>query len=99
MNFISCFLALATNAGMNSGHLFIPEGTVQNEHDAVQVIQKIAKAHCEAHEPLEIQSAKCSKVKRGKNFSDICYVETNAGFFFMTPDVLDGVNVIYNRWD
>jgi hypothetical protein len=101
MDFITCFLALATNAGMNSGHLFIPQGTVANERDAVAVINTIAKTHCEPQEPspLEVYSAKCTRVKRGHNFSEMCYVETKAGYFFLTPDILDGINVIYNRWD
>lgn len=99
MELISCFLALATNAGMNSGHIFVPQGTVVTERDAVAVVKTIAQTHCEPHEPLEIHSAKCTRVKRGHNFSEMCYVETKAGFFFLTPDILDGVNVIYNRWD
>ena len=43
--------------------------------------------------------SKCYQMIRGKGNSRVCYVESNLGYFFITKDFLETVNITYNRWD
>lgn len=43
--------------------------------------------------------SRCSKIVRNQDHTRVCYVETNLGYFFLTKDLLDLVNITYSRWD
>ncbi len=43
--------------------------------------------------------SRCSKVVRNQEHTRVCYVETNLGYFFLTKDLLDNININYSRWD
>lgn len=43
--------------------------------------------------------SRCHQIFRGKEHTRACYVHTNLGFFFVTTDLTDGINLLYNRWD
>lgn len=35
-----------------------------------------------------------------RNWSEVCYLEADAvGYFFVMRDMVDHINVVYNRWD
>lgn len=42
---------------------------------------------------------KCEVLLPGQDFSQICYIETNLGAFFVTADSQTMAQVIYKRWD
>ncbi len=41
----------------------------------------------------------CQQVSRNRNTSNVCFVESTLGFFFVTTDLLNTAHVIFNRWD
>lgn len=42
----------------------------------------------------------CRAIDETINRTKICYVETKQpGFFFIMRDMVDHINVVYNRWD
>jgi hypothetical protein len=42
----------------------------------------------------------CQKLDESNRYSEVCYVATNQpGFFFIMRDMVDHINVVYNRWD
>ncbi|MBL6988956.1 MAG: hypothetical protein ISR65_04230 [Bacteriovoracaceae bacterium] len=43
--------------------------------------------------------SRCRAIVPKQESSRVCYVETNIGFFFVTWDMLTGVNITFNRWD
>ncbi|MCR9204453.1 MAG: hypothetical protein NXH75_07750 [Halobacteriovoraceae bacterium] len=43
--------------------------------------------------------SRCTKVIRNQEHTRVCYVETNLGYFFLTTDLLDNINILYSRWD
>jgi hypothetical protein len=43
--------------------------------------------------------SRCREMFRGKAHTRSCYIHTNLGFFFVTTDLTDGVNLLYSRWD
>lgn len=43
--------------------------------------------------------SRCSKVVRNQEHTRVCYVETNLGYFFLTKDLLENINISYSRWD
>ncbi len=40
-----------------------------------------------------------SRVSPDKGYSEVAYLETNIGYFFVMRDMVDHINVVYNRWD
>jgi len=48
-----------------------------------------------------IENPKITCVKAVKHIPALCYVEPKniGGYFLVTKDYVDGVNVIFNRWD
>lgn len=44
-------------------------------------------------------SNRCVQISNNREYSRICFVETNLGYFFVSRDFLTGINVVYNRWD
>ncbi len=43
--------------------------------------------------------SRCSKIIRNQEHTRVCYIETNLGYFFLTKDLLDNINITYSRWD
>ncbi len=41
----------------------------------------------------------CNELIPGKPYSKVCYLESNLGYFFISMDMMDSVNIIFNRWD
>ncbi|MBT3235178.1 MAG: hypothetical protein HN353_04445 [Bdellovibrionales bacterium] len=49
--------------------------------------------------PFGQAKSKCLYLVRDHQASHVCYVESNIGYFFLTWDMLTGINIVYNRWD
>lgn len=42
----------------------------------------------------------CRAIDESKKRTEVCYVETvQPGFFYIMRDMVDHINVVYNRWD
>ena len=51
--------------------------------------------------PDSVRSGKavCNNIAKGKPHSQVCYIESNIGYFLVARDMISGVTVVYNRWD
>lgn len=50
----------------------------------------------EALNPVEIS---CHEMISGNPISKVCYAEGLNGFFFVSVDMMDNLNIVFNRWD
>lgn len=69
---------------------------------AVSVVQHLAREKCgKAFRVFEVNDweSGCREIIRGNEGSEVCYVDTNEGEFFMIRDAMGGAQVIYNRLD
>lgn len=58
------------------------------------------KAEYNCEEPLvEAQNIVCKEIIPGNSFSKSCYGESDLGYFFISVDMLENVNIVLNRWD
>lgn len=65
--------------------------------DAEEIVANLTEEIC-GEKPQHIHS-NCRNILKHASHTRVCAVETNHGYFFVTKDLLDGVNVIFNRWD
>lgn len=42
---------------------------------------------------------KCGQAIKGNSNTEICYGEGDRGYFLVSKDYLDNINIIFNRWD
>lgn len=48
---------------------------------------------------FEISKASCKEVVPGNSISKVCYLESQLGYFFISMDMMEKVNIVFNRWD
>ncbi|PWH86107.1 hypothetical protein [Brumimicrobium oceani] len=48
---------------------------------------------------IAISKYACREIIEGKNRTEVCYAETDIGYFYLIRDMVDHINVVYNRWD
>lgn len=48
---------------------------------------------------IKLNKYACRAIIEGKKSTEVCYAETEVGFFFIMRDMVDHINVVYNRWD
>ena len=46
-----------------------------------------------------LSEVSCKEVVPGNAFSKVCYLESQHGYFFVSIDMMEGLNVVFNRWD
>ena len=63
-----------------------------------EALGEIYRNQCNVEWP-KINSIKCRVISQGNPYSRVCLAETRDGYFFVSKDMLDGINVIFNRWD
>jgi len=93
LNFL-CSIVLLSGADSTHIHINMPYRDIK----PAAIIEEVVLERC-PNEPLEIREVVCNNVVPKDNYTRVCYVETNIGYFFIMRDMLDGVNIIYNRWD
>ena len=65
---------------------------------AKQAVGHLVAKKCTG-ENVVIYKNVCRNVEKGNPFSKACYLESNVGFFIVSRDLFDGMNIIFNRWD
>jgi hypothetical protein len=69
------------------------------EDNAVILIRRVlTKVGCE-NMKLELGPVTCKTIVPQKQHSQVCFVESQIGYFFVAQDFVDSANVIFNRWD
>ncbi|WP_127717358.1 hypothetical protein [Halobacteriovorax sp. HLS] len=59
----------------------------------------LSRLGCDSMSQKDEGEVVCKEIMPGNNFSKVCYLENELGYFFISKDMLDSVNIIYNRWD
>ena len=69
------------------------------EYAVMAILKALEKSEIENLDPLKFSNYTCKKLKEDRHYSEVCYIEAEQGFFFVMRDMVDHINVIYNRWD
>ncbi len=70
------------------------------EYAQMAIIKALEKLEYEEANLVEFTRYSCAKIDPDRSYSEVCYLETESpGYFFVMRDMVDHINVIYNRWD
>ncbi|PIR28616.1 MAG: hypothetical protein COV38_15190 [Bdellovibrionales bacterium CG11_big_fil_rev_8_21_14_0_20_38_13] len=76
----------------------IPRATVEFAKQAVTSLQQ--KLGCKLEKIGEqFTNANCQEVVPGISSSNVCYVEGRSGYFLVSVDMLENINIVFNRFD
>ena len=94
-----CYENLTEGYSRDSSHHRIDIDSVESQDSrqmAYEAIQQVyAQNNCGK---AQIKELRCGQLGRA-SWSESCYAETDEGYFFVTPDMVQTVNVIFNRFD
>lgn len=93
----ACFSALLIGNPDSSHHFKTYHHDSFDRKDAEFLVRTLFEEMCP--EVPEIMNSNCRNLMKNTPYSRACMVETRVGYFFLTRDMLDGVHVIFNRWD
>lgn len=69
------------------------------ENSAVAAVRDLEeKIGCDV-KSFEIGEVSCKDVVPGNLLSRVCYAESQHGYFFISMDMMENMNVVFNRWD
>ncbi|EQC44490.1 hypothetical protein M899_2326 [Bacteriovorax sp. BSW11_IV] len=105
-----CYMKFVDDGNHDSRSFQINDIDLNNDFDedamsfSKEAIVQVAKSiGCKAHDlglaNKNAMGESCVEMIPGKPFSKVCYVESDVGYFMVSKDMLDHVNIIYNRWD
>jgi len=96
----TCYQKLSNNYQDSHTHrLNVVNSTNSNRlismsYVAMRILYKMHSCGSSRHVKL-----KCGQAIRGNTNTEICYGEGDRGYFLISRDYLDNINVIFNRWD
>jgi hypothetical protein len=61
-----------------------------------QIIKDMMTKYCGY---AKISDFTCRRFKADDAATEVCYAETPVGYFFITRDYMENVNIIVSRWD
>lgn len=105
-----CYMKFVEEGNLDSRSFQIDDQNISSDFDddsisfSKEAIVQVAKSLGCAQSDLGFDNKNmggesCQELIPGKSFSKICYVESDVGYFMVSKDMLDHVNIIYNRWD
>lgn len=106
----SCYMKFVDDGSLDSRSFQIDDREISSDFDddsmsfSKEAIVQVAKSlGCEESDlgfsNKSFGGESCQELVPGKSFSKICYIESDVGYFMVSKDMLDHVNIIYNRWD
>jgi len=76
----------------------IPRDTVEFAKQAIYSLQQ--NLGCQVDKLREqFANASCQEVVPGISLSKVCYVEGRSGYFLVSVDMLENINIVFNRFD
>ncbi len=84
-----------------------------NSHDndsvnqSIEIIRAVLYLHgCDGDNDINFGKGAHGKAKHvctalvgGRSASEVCYIESDLGYFFVTRDLQTSAHIIFNRWD
>lgn len=83
--------------GNDSAFYQLPLG--EENYNPKKVVMGLIQKQCPDANMQEVHHASCHRFRRNDPESEICYIETKYGYFFITKDYMENINVIYSRLD
>lgn len=72
------------------------EGAQYASKEAIRLLGQKVGCRDSALKNVEVS---CDEMILGNPISKVCYAEGEDGFFFVSVDMMDNVNIVFNRWD
>ena len=67
--------------------------------DHVQLVVKLAYDKSDLGEQQNFRNYGCGQIVQTVVFSKAAYIETDSGYFHVSEDMMQHINVTYSRWD
>lgn len=48
---------------------------------------------------FDISEVSCKEIIPGNPISRVCYLESQHGYFFVSMDMMEKLNIVFSRWD
>lgn len=98
-SFDRCYERLTDNHATDSNHFKINMDDL--DFDSVSEIEQAALNHLLVKLGCDVKQVKNFKCKHVSEFeySFVCSANIEQGYFFIAPDMLNSVNIIFNRFD
>jgi hypothetical protein len=74
------------------------ENTELGVNAARQITLKAIKSRCQK-EDIAFSLIECKEISERNFTSNVCYLESAYGYFFVMADLLGTATVVWNRWD
>tara|TARA_R110000868_G_scaffold226115_10_gene478635 strand:+ start:1069 stop:1437 length:369 start_codon:yes stop_codon:yes gene_type:complete len=107
-SFASCYESLTQNysrdsfayqLGEEAVDLELERGSVPFARAAVAALEAKLSCGMDAEAKSFNQSANCQDVVPGVALSRVCYIEKPYGYFLVSVDMLENINIVFNRFD
>lgn len=102
----NCFQILSNNYSNDSKSFQVADYELSKDFDespeeySLEALNGLLnKLGCDKQSEKVESVVECSEIMPGNSYSRVCYVENELGYFFISKDMLDSVNIIFNRWD
>lgn len=79
--------------------LELERGSVHFARAAVEALVMKLGCGMNATSDKHLGPANCQDVVPGVQLSRVCYVEENFGYFLVSVDMLENINIVFNRFD
>ena len=83
-------------SGTDSSHIYLYKA--DRGVSPQNLVEEVLSQKC-PNEKIEFKDTVCKNLVARDSTTKVCYINTDIGYFFVMRDMLDGVNIIYNRWD
>lgn len=101
-----CNAALSDDYSADSKSYRLSEFDVEADFDsnpALVASQSVEKLYenlgCRESNSKSNMIVKCKEIVKGVSHSNVCYLQNDEGYFLISKDMLENINIIYNRWD
>jgi len=64
--------------------------------ESIRLLEERFECNDKALNPVEVS---CKEVVPGNYVSQVCYAQNDNGYFFISLDMMENVNIVFNRWD
>lgn len=96
---VDCYESLTEGYSKDSTHFSVNIDDLENQNSRGMAAESVKSIYQRlgCHKP-KLTEVSCQQIG-SVSFSESCYVETDEGYFFVQPDMVQSVNVIFNRFD
>lgn len=64
--------------------------------ESIRLLENELECNKKSLSPVEVS---CKEIIPGNAMSRVCYAENANGYFFISVDMMENINLVFNRWD